>query len=104
VYGCVAALGAGLKAAERVRFPAGTPKEGALSGGKHQCLAAITDAGSRSARTHRGIESKPRRMPDAAFREGRAQNGKDRSAADMVLPQKITLNLIRMEPTGKHRK
>jgi predicted transposase YbfD/YdcC len=58
---------------------------------------------SRSVRTYWGIENKLHWTLDVAFREGYARNRKDHSAADMAVLQKITLNLIRLEPTEKYR-
>jgi hypothetical protein len=43
-------------------------------------------------------------MLDVAFREDYARNRKDHSAANMAMPRKITLNLIRLEPTEKFEK
>jgi predicted transposase YbfD/YdcC len=41
---------------------------------------------------------------DAAFREGYARNRKDRSAANLAVLRKMTLNLIRLEPSEKYEK
>jgi predicted transposase YbfD/YdcC len=53
-------------------------------------------------RTPWGIENKPHWVLDAVFREDYARNRKDRSAADPAVVRKITLNLIRLEPTEKY--
>jgi hypothetical protein len=42
-------------------------------------------------------------MLDVAFREDYARNRKDHSAANLAILRKITLNLIRLEPTEKYR-
>jgi predicted transposase YbfD/YdcC len=43
-------------------------------------------------------------MPDLAFWEDYARNRKDHSAANLAVLRKITLNLIRLEPTEKFEK
>jgi predicted transposase YbfD/YdcC len=69
-------------------------------------LTTLTDtaAFACSVRTHWGIENKPHRMLDVAFREDYAWNRKDHSAANLALLRKITLNLIRLEPAENYRK
>jgi predicted transposase YbfD/YdcC len=56
----------------------------------------------RSVRTHWGIENKLHWVLDVVFREDYARNRKDHSAANLTLLRKITLNLIRLEPTEKY--
>jgi predicted transposase YbfD/YdcC len=58
---------------------------------------------ARSVRTHWGIENRLHWVLDVLFREDYARNRKDYSAANMALLRKITLNLIRLEPTEKYR-
>jgi predicted transposase YbfD/YdcC len=69
-------------------------------------LATLTEVGefARSVRSHWGIENKLHWMLDVAFREDYARNRKDHSAANLAILRKITLNLIRLEPTEKYRK
>ena len=52
-------------------------------------------------RAHWGIENKLHWTLDVAFREDYARNRKDHSAANLAVLRKITLNLIRLEPTEK---
>jgi predicted transposase YbfD/YdcC len=69
-------------------------------------LTTLTDvaAFAHSVRSHWGIENKLHWMLDVAFREDYARNRKDHSAANLAILRKITLNLIRLEPTEKYRK
>jgi hypothetical protein len=53
--------------------------------------------------THWGIENKLHWTLDVVFREKYARNRKDHSAANLAVLRKITLNLIRLEPTEKYR-
>jgi predicted transposase YbfD/YdcC len=66
-------------------------------------LTTLTDVAqfARSVRTHWGIENKLHWTLDVAFREDYARNRKDHSAANLAVLRKITLNLIRLEPTEK---
>ena len=57
-----------------------------------------------SVRSHWGIENKLHWTLDVAFREDYARNRKDHSAANLAVLRKITLNLLRLEPTGKYEK
>jgi predicted transposase YbfD/YdcC len=57
---------------------------------------------ARAVRTHWGIENKLHWTLDIAFREDYARNRKDHSAANLAVLRKITLNLIRLEPTEKY--
>jgi predicted transposase YbfD/YdcC len=68
-------------------------------------LTTLTEAAvfARSVRTHWGIENKLHWVLDVVFREDDARNRKDHSAADLALLRRITLNLIRLEPTEKYR-
>jgi predicted transposase YbfD/YdcC len=69
-------------------------------------LTTLTDAGefARSVHSHRGIENKVHWVLDVAFREDYARNRKDHSAANLAIVRKITLNLLRLEPTEKYGK
>jgi predicted transposase YbfD/YdcC len=69
-------------------------------------LTSLTDTAqfARSVRVHWGIENKPHWCLDAAFREEYARNRKDHSAANLAVLRKITLNLLRLEPTEKYEK
>jgi predicted transposase YbfD/YdcC len=69
-------------------------------------LTTLADAGgfARPARSHWGIGNKPHGVLDAAFREDYARNRKDHPAASLAILRKITLNLLRLEPTEKYRK
>ncbi|MDR0472659.1 MAG: ISAs1 family transposase, partial [Treponema sp.] len=69
-------------------------------------LASLADTAqfARSVRAHWGVENKLHWALDAAFREDYARNRKDRSAADLAVLRKTTLNLIRLEPTEKYEK
>jgi predicted transposase YbfD/YdcC len=66
-------------------------------------LTSLTDTASfaRSVRACWGIENKLHWTLDVAFREDYARNRKDHSAANLAVLRKITLNLIRLEPTEK---
>jgi predicted transposase YbfD/YdcC len=68
-------------------------------------LTTLTDvtAFAHSVRSHWGIENKLHWVLDVAFREDYARNRKDHSAANLAILRKITLNLLRLEPTGKYR-
>ncbi|MDR1203089.1 MAG: ISAs1 family transposase [Tannerellaceae bacterium] len=68
-------------------------------------LTTLTEvaAFARSVRTHWGIENRLHWVLDVVFREDDARNRKEHSAANMALLRKITLNLIRLEPTEKYR-
>ena len=59
---------------------------------------------ARSVRAHWGIENKLHWCLDVAFREDYARNRMDHSAANLAVLRKITLNLIRLEPTEKYEK
>ena len=50
------------------------------------------------------MENKLHWCLDVAFREDYARNRKDHSAANLAILRKITLNLIRLEPTEKYGK
>jgi predicted transposase YbfD/YdcC len=69
-------------------------------------LTTLTDVGefARSVRSHWGIENKLHWVLDVAFREDYARNRKDHSAANLAILRKITLNLLRLEPTEKYGK
>jgi predicted transposase YbfD/YdcC len=58
-------------------------------------LTTLADAAvfARPVRTHWGIENKPHWILDVVFREDYARNRKDRSAANLAIIRKITLNL-----------
>jgi predicted transposase YbfD/YdcC len=68
-------------------------------------LTTLTEAVAfaHSVRTHWGIENRLHWVLDVVFREDYAHNRKDHSAANLALLRKITLNLIRLEPTEKYR-
>ena len=69
-------------------------------------LTSLTDTAqfAHSARSHWGIENKLHWVLDVAFREDYARNRKDHSAANLAVLRKITLNLLRLEPTEKYQK
>lgn len=69
-------------------------------------LTSLTDTAqfAHSVRSHWGIENKLHWTLDVAFREDYARNRKDHTAANLALLRKITLNLIRLEPTEKYEK
>jgi predicted transposase YbfD/YdcC len=69
-------------------------------------LTSLTDTAqfARSVRAHWGIENNLHWTLDVAFREDYASNRKDHSAANLAVLRKITLNLIRLEPTEKYEK
>ena len=69
-------------------------------------LTSLTDTAqfARSVRAHWGIENKLHWTLDVGFREDYARNRKDHSAANLAVLRKITLNLIRLEPTEKYEK
>ena len=69
-------------------------------------LTSLTDTAqfAKSVRAHWGIENKLHWALDVAFREDYARNRKDHSAANLAILRKITLNLIRLEPTEKFEK
>jgi predicted transposase YbfD/YdcC len=69
-------------------------------------LTSLTDTAqfAHSVRSHWGIENKVHWTLDVAFREDYARNRKDHSAANLAVLRKITLNLIRLEPTEKYEK
>jgi predicted transposase YbfD/YdcC len=69
-------------------------------------LTTLTDVGefTRSVRSHWGIENKLHWVLDVAFREDDERNRKDHSAANLAILRKITLNLLRLEPTEKYGK
>ena len=69
-------------------------------------LTSLTDTTqfAHSVRAHWGIENKLHRTLDVAFREDYARNRKDHSAANLAVLRKITLNLLRLEPTEKYGK
>ncbi|MDR2923046.1 MAG: ISAs1 family transposase [Treponema sp.] len=69
-------------------------------------LTSLADTAqfARSVRSHWGIENKLHWTLDAVFREDYARNRKDRSAANLAVLRKITLNLIRLEKTEKYQK
>jgi predicted transposase YbfD/YdcC len=69
-------------------------------------LTSLTDTAqfARSVRAHWGIENNLHWALDVAFREDYARNRKDHSAANLAVLRKITLNLIRLEPTEKYEK
>jgi predicted transposase YbfD/YdcC len=66
-------------------------------------LTSLTDTTqfAHSVRSHWGIENKLHWTLDVVFREDYARNRKDHSAANLAVLRKITLNLIRLEPTEK---
>jgi predicted transposase YbfD/YdcC len=68
-------------------------------------LTSLSDIAqfARPVRTHWGIENKSHWTLDVVFREDYARNRKDHSAANLAVIRKITLNLIRLEPTEKYR-
>ena len=72
---------------------------------KRYFLTSLTDVTqfARSVRAHWGIENKLHWTLDVAFREDYARNRKDHSAANLAVLRKITLNLLRLEPTEKYR-
>jgi predicted transposase YbfD/YdcC len=69
-------------------------------------LTSLTDTAqfARSVRSHWGIENNLHWVLDVAFREDYARNRKDHSAANLAVLRKITLNLLRLEPTEKYEK
>jgi predicted transposase YbfD/YdcC len=69
-------------------------------------LTSLTDTAqfACSVREHWGIENNLHWTLDVAFREDYARNRKDHSAANLAVLRKITLNLIRLEPTEKYEK
>jgi predicted transposase YbfD/YdcC len=69
-------------------------------------LTSLTDTAqfAHSVRSHWGIENKLHWTLDVVFREDYARNRKDHSAANLAVLRKITLNLIRLEPTEKYQK
>jgi len=69
-------------------------------------LTSLTDVAqfAHAVRAHWGIENKLHWTLDVAFREDYARNRKDHSAANLAVLRKITLNLIRLEPTEKYEK
>jgi predicted transposase YbfD/YdcC len=69
-------------------------------------LTSLTDTSqfAHSVRAHWGIENNLHWTLDVAFREDYARNRKDHSAANLAILRKITLNLIRLEPTEKYEK
>jgi predicted transposase YbfD/YdcC len=69
-------------------------------------LTSLTDTAqfARSVRSHWGIENKLHWVLDVAFREDYARNRKDHSAANLAVLRKITLNLLRLEPTEKYER
>jgi len=69
-------------------------------------LTSLTDTAqfAQAVRSHWGIENKLHWVLDVAFREDYARNRKDHSAANLAVLRKITLNLLRLEPTEKYRK
>jgi predicted transposase YbfD/YdcC len=69
-------------------------------------LTSLADTAqfARSVRAHWGIENKLHWTLDVAFREDYARNRKDHSAANLAVLRKITLNLIRLEPTETYLK
>jgi predicted transposase YbfD/YdcC len=69
-------------------------------------LTSLTDTAqfARSVRAHWGIENKLHWTLDVAFREDYARNRKDHSAANLAVLRKITVNLLRLEPTEKYGK
>jgi predicted transposase YbfD/YdcC len=94
---------AGLMAMGCIR-PARTVK-GIITTEIRYYLTSLTEvaAFARSVRTHWGIENRLHWVLDVVFREDYARNRKDHSAANLAILRKITLNLIRLEPTGKYR-
>ena len=66
-------------------------------------LTSLADATqfAHAVRRHWGIENKLHWTLDVVFREDYARNRKDHSAANLAALRKITLNLIRLEPTEK---
>jgi predicted transposase YbfD/YdcC len=95
---------AGLKAFGCIRSSR-TVKETATTECRY-FLTSLTDTTqfARSVRSHWGIENKLHWTLDVAFREDYARNRKDHSAANLAVLRKITLNLIRLEPTEKYEK
>jgi predicted transposase YbfD/YdcC len=69
-------------------------------------LTSLTNTASfvQPVRAHGGIENKLHWTLDVAFREDYARNRKDHSAANLAILRKITLNLIRLEPTEKFKR
>ena len=69
-------------------------------------LTSLTDTTqfAHSVRAHWGIENKLHWTLDVAFREDYARNRKDHSASNLAVLRKITLNLLRLEPTEKYGK
>jgi len=69
-------------------------------------LTSLTDVVqfAESVRSHWGIENKLHWVLDVVFREDYARNRKDHSAANLAVLRKITLNLLRLEPTEKYLK
>jgi len=69
-------------------------------------LTSLTDTAqfAHSVRSHWGIENKLHWVLDVVFREDYARNRKDHSAANLAVLRKITLNLLRLEPTEKYQK
>jgi len=69
-------------------------------------LTSLTDTTqfAHAVRAHWGIENKLHWTLDVVFREDYARNRKDHSAANLAVLRKITLNLIRLEPTEKYEK
>jgi predicted transposase YbfD/YdcC len=69
-------------------------------------LTSLTDVTqfAYSVRSHWGIENRLHWTLDVVFREDYARNRKDHSAANLAVLRKITLNLIRLEPTEKYQK
>jgi hypothetical protein len=63
-----------------------------------------TPSFARSVRAHWGIENKLHWTLDVAFREDYARNRTDHSVANLAILRKITLNLIRLEPTEKFKR
>jgi predicted transposase YbfD/YdcC len=68
-------------------------------------LTAITEvsAFAHSVRTHWGKENRLHWVLDVVFWEDYARNRKDHCAANLAILRKITLNLLRLEPTEKYR-
>ena len=66
-------------------------------------LTSLTDTTqfAHSVRAHWGIENRLHWTLDVVFREDYARNRKDHSAANLSVLRKITLNLLRLEPTEK---
>jgi predicted transposase YbfD/YdcC len=72
----------------------------------HYYLTTLTEVEefARSVRSHWRIENKLHWVLDVAFREDYARNRKEHSAANLTILRKITLNLLRLEPTEKYGK